>query len=120
MRDRCPAYRCAGPASPVLLAHAGYKKQVPGTSLAAPPLERREVLALSASPRRLAPHKSAKAAKFTVQTNDRSTGRTVSPAEKARQGEIVLRHRWQRIVFIGGLAGCVLLVLILWFWMAAS
>ena len=24
MRDRCPAYRCAGPASPVLLAHAGF------------------------------------------------------------------------------------------------
>src|SRR6516164_1844106 len=24
MRDRGPAYRCAGPASPVLLAHAGF------------------------------------------------------------------------------------------------
>ena len=42
------------------------------------------------------------------------------PAEKARQGEIVLRTRWQRMVFIGGLVGCVVLVLILWFWMAAS
>lgn len=35
------------------------------------------------------------------------------PAEKARQGEIVLRTRWQRIVFIGGLAGIVLLLLVL-------
>jgi hypothetical protein len=42
------------------------------------------------------------------------------PAEKARGGEIILRRPWQRIVFIGGLVGCVLLVLILWFWMAAS
>jgi hypothetical protein len=83
-------------------------------------LERREVQALSASPRRLAPSKSAKARKFTVQTNDRPTGRTVYPAEKARQGEIVLRRPWQWAVFIGGLAGCVLLVLILWLRMAAS
>jgi hypothetical protein len=35
------------------------------------------------------------------------------PAEKARGGEIVLRRRWQRAVFIGGLVGAVLLVLIL-------
>jgi hypothetical protein len=83
-------------------------------------LERREVLALSASPRRLAPRESAKAGKLTVQTNDRPTGRTAYPAEKARQGEIVLRRPWQRVVFIGGLAGCVLLALILWFWVAAS
>jgi hypothetical protein len=31
------------------------------------------------------------------------------PAEKARQGEIVLRRRWQRIVFIAGLIGLVVL-----------
>lgn len=31
------------------------------------------------------------------------------PAEKARQGEIILRKRWQRIVFIAGLVGLVLL-----------
>ena len=35
------------------------------------------------------------------------------PAEKARGGEIggeiILRRRWQRIVFIAGLAGVVLL-----------
>ena len=55
-----------------------------------------------------------------MQTDDRPTGRTVYPAEKARQGEIVLRRPWHRVVFIGGLAGCVLRVLILWFWMAAS
>jgi hypothetical protein len=35
------------------------------------------------------------------------------PAEKARGGEIILRRRWQRIVFIGGLFGAVLLVLVL-------
>ena len=55
-----------------------------------------------------------------MQTDDRPSRKTVYPAEKARQGEIVLRSRWQRIVFIGGLAGCVLLVLILSLWMAAS
>lgn len=35
------------------------------------------------------------------------------PAEKARQGEIVLRRPWQRYVFFGSLAGIVLLLLIL-------
>ena len=33
------------------------------------------------------------------------------PAEEARQGEIILRKRWQRIVFIAGLAGFVLFIL---------
>jgi hypothetical protein len=32
--------------------------------------------------------------------------------EKARGGEIILRRRWERVVFLGGLAGCVLLLLI--------
>jgi hypothetical protein len=35
------------------------------------------------------------------------------PAEKARQGEIVLRTRLQRIIFIGALVACVVLVLVL-------
>ena len=35
------------------------------------------------------------------------------PAEKARGGKIVLRQRWQRIVFIAGLAGMFLLALLL-------
>lgn len=35
------------------------------------------------------------------------------PAEKARQGEIILRKRWQRIVFIAGLVGFVLFVVIM-------
>jgi len=35
------------------------------------------------------------------------------PAEKARGGEIVLRRRWQRIVFVAGLAGGVVLLAIL-------
>ena len=34
-------------------------------------------------------------------------------AEDVRQGEIVLKRRWQRAVFIAGLAGIVLLVLFL-------
>jgi hypothetical protein len=33
------------------------------------------------------------------------------PADEARQGEIILRKRWQRIVFIAGLAGFVLFIL---------
>ena len=33
-------------------------------------------------------------------------------ADKVRQGEIELRARWQRFVFIGGLVGIVVLVLI--------
>lgn len=37
------------------------------------------------------------------------------PADKARGGEIVLRRRWQRIVFIAGLAGAVLVALLLQF-----
>jgi hypothetical protein len=37
------------------------------------------------------------------------------PAQKARQGEIVLKRPWQRVVFIAGLAGCVVLVLIAFF-----
>lgn len=35
------------------------------------------------------------------------------PAEKARGAEIILRRRWQKYVFFGGLIGIVLLVLIL-------
>lgn len=31
------------------------------------------------------------------------------PAEKARGGEIILRKRWQRLLFIAGLVGAVLL-----------
>lgn len=31
------------------------------------------------------------------------------PAEKARQGEIILKRPWQRAVFIGGLAAAILL-----------
>jgi hypothetical protein len=37
------------------------------------------------------------------------------PAEKARQGVIILRKPWQRWVFIAGLAGAVLLALLISF-----
>jgi hypothetical protein len=36
------------------------------------------------------------------------------PGEKARGGEIVLRSRLQRVIFIAGLAGAVLLAVLLW------
>ena len=38
------------------------------------------------------------------------------PAEKARGGEIILLKRWQRVVFIAGLVGAILLgfFLVLW------
>jgi hypothetical protein len=34
------------------------------------------------------------------------------PADKARQGEIILRRPWQRAVFIAGLAGAVIFALL--------
>jgi hypothetical protein len=34
------------------------------------------------------------------------------PAQKARGAVIILKRPWQRIVFFGGLAGCVLLALV--------
>jgi hypothetical protein len=37
------------------------------------------------------------------------------PAEKARQGEIILRSRWQRVVFIAGLGGALIVALIFGF-----
>jgi hypothetical protein len=37
------------------------------------------------------------------------------PAEKASQGEIILKRPWQRAVFIGGLAAAILLPLIVLF-----
>jgi hypothetical protein len=44
-------------------------------------------------------------------THRHSAGPQTYPAEKARQGEIILRKPWMRVVFIAGLVGCVLLVL---------
>ena len=35
------------------------------------------------------------------------------PAEKARSGEIVLRTRLRRVIFVGGLVGAIVLVLLL-------
>lgn len=40
------------------------------------------------------------------------------PAENARGGEIILRKRWQRIVFIGALALAVLIGFFLSLWAA--
>lgn len=38
----------------------------------------------------------------------------VFSAEQARQGEIILRTRARRIIFIAGLVGLVLLALLVW------
>jgi len=46
-------------------------------------------------------------------TRRQSDGQRAYPAEKARQGEIVLRKPWMRVVFMAGLVGCVLLVLVI-------
>jgi len=46
-------------------------------------------------------------------TTERSTGPRTYSSDKARQGEIVLRKPWMRMVFIAGLVGCILLVLII-------
>ena len=37
--------------------------------------------------------------------------RPPNPADEARQGEIIVRRRWQRIMFVAGLAGFVLFIL---------
>lgn len=48
---------------------------------------------------------------MTTQTRPHDAATEIS-AEKARGGEIILRKRWQRVVFIAGLAGSVLLALV--------
>jgi hypothetical protein len=46
-------------------------------------------------------------------STDKSPERPVYRAEQASGGEIILRKRWQRAVFISGLVGAVLLALLL-------
>jgi hypothetical protein len=54
-------------------------------------------------------------------TNDRNhrqdqPGPKVYPAEKARQGAIILRHKASRLIFIAGLGLIIVLVLVVyWF-----
>ncbi len=55
-----------------------------------------------------------------VKDDKRESDQAGYPAEKARQGEIILRTRLRRIIFISGLVGCILLVLILRIWLAHS
>ncbi|MGY5800157.1 hypothetical protein ACXHMN_02375 [Rhizobium sp. LEGMi12c] len=45
---------------------------------------------------------------------DKREPRTFS-GEDVRQGEIILKRRWQRLVFIGGLAAIVLVILLVRF-----
>jgi hypothetical protein len=52
---------------------------------------------------------------MTKETSPQATQSRPYPAEKARGGEIVLRTSIQRWVFIAGLAGTVLLALVLSF-----
>ncbi|MER9344638.1 peptide ABC transporter permease [Mesorhizobium sp. M0601] len=47
-------------------------------------------------------------------SNDRDKDGPVFSAEQARQGEIILRTRARRIIFIVGLVGLVLLALLVW------
>jgi len=42
-------------------------------------------------------------------------GQLIYPAEKARQGEIILRTRMQRIIFIAGLVGLAVVALLVQF-----
>lgn len=42
-----------------------------------------------------------------------ASGRPTYAAQDVRQGQVILRKRWQRIVFFGGLVGLVLLPLAL-------
>ncbi|MBB3285300.1 MULTISPECIES: hypothetical protein [Rhizobium] len=46
--------------------------------------------------------------------SDRDEPRSFA-AEDVRQGEIILKRRWQRVIFIGGLAAAVLLILLVRF-----
>lgn len=48
------------------------------------------------------------------------TERRGYPGEKARQGEIILRKRWQRIVFVAGLAGMVVVAAVVSYLSGAS
>ena len=52
---------------------------------------------------------------MTKETSPQATMSRSYPAEKARGGEIILRAPVQRWVFIAGLAGTVLLALVLSF-----
>jgi len=45
-------------------------------------------------------------------SNDNHPGSFHYSSQKARQGEIILRRSWQHGVFIAGLAGCVILLLV--------
>ncbi|MER8595951.1 peptide ABC transporter permease [Mesorhizobium sp. M1182] len=47
-------------------------------------------------------------------SSDRDKNGPVFSAEQVRQGEIILRTRARRIIFIGGLVGLVLLALLVW------
>ena len=48
-----------------------------------------------------------------VKQPEHSKGPRTYPGDKARQGDIVLRKPWMRVVFIAGLVGCVILVLVI-------
>jgi hypothetical protein len=47
-----------------------------------------------------------------MNTNRDNTGPETYPAEKARQGEIVLRTPLRRAIFIGGLVGALFILII--------
>lgn len=53
-------------------------------------------------------------------TNSQKDSLSNYPAEKARGGEIVLKRPWQRVVFLSGLGGCIVLLLIALFFPGAG
>lgn len=55
---------------------------------------------------RTAPH-------LQVMAKDDDTEQFTYPGEKARQGEIILRTRARRLIFIAGLVGFVVLAIVL-------
>jgi hypothetical protein len=58
------------------------------------------------------------AAHYQVRTMDKNIGKEISepyPAEKASQGEIILKRPWQRALFLCGLVAAILLPLIVFF-----
>jgi hypothetical protein len=48
-------------------------------------------------------------------TDPKKTEPPTFAAQDVRQGEIILKRRWQRVVFIGGLVAVVLVILLLRF-----
>ncbi|MEX2628709.1 MAG: hypothetical protein WD341_02140 [Tistlia sp.] len=47
-----------------------------------------------------------------ARTGERGQGPREYSGDKARQGEVILKARWQRVVFVAGLVGLALVLLL--------